>query len=525
MNKAKYAEWIRESRGKTKQEEFGRKICRYKVIDGRKVCAHYHRNEVGNWERGKNLPMNAETVLSIALFSYDRQNGSLPVQAKDRNERLFCALRPLQEFLGIELYSRSVHDALLIQVCRGIITFEEVPELEMQLEAEINGPNIPKWTDTELSRASLRHQTESIRNELYRINSPEEIRETVLASGIYFKTANRVLGERLEEMYKSRKRYPTAISLESAVYIYAPNNRQTYRRIYQSSGITREWLLDLCRHLRFDRKETNYVLRNAQMAELPEEPEPAESDPDMYYKEYLRKPVGERLRIMVLIASLVFPLRPEEFPPADYVLESFTHNEQGKKALALLNSLIDGSGQNQEELYLQLEDKLVQSEVFQTWSSYILSGRDYAQQEGLQVIWRDHKDEHREYFRPYYSLQADANQRKEISLLHYLTALFYTVLTGKFYKGEHTPEDRLSVERQFMKAGAGYAYTGSFFNYILETFLNPRPCAVKKKSKDGGRWTETSYYFRNDRNSKGLRKEVNSNIIREDLWATVLLDK
>ena len=525
MNKEKYAAWIRESRGKTKQEEFGRKICRYRAADGRKICAHYHRNEVGNWEKGKNLPMNAETVLSIALFAYDSQNGPLPEQAKDRNRRLLCALEPVKEFLGIDLYCRSLHDALLIQVCRGILTFEEVPDLELQLEAEINGPGIPKWTDTELMRASLTHETENIRNELYRISTPEEIRETVLASGVYFKTANRVLGERLEKMYEMRERYPDRISLESAVYIYAPNNRQTYRRIYQSSGITRDWLIDLCGHLRFDREEINYVLRNAQMAELPEEPEQPESDPDAHYREYLRRPVGERLRIMVLMASLVFLLSPEELPPVDYVLESFTHNDQGKKALALLDSLTDGSGQDQEGQYLQLEDKLVQSEVFQTWSSYILSGRDYAQQEGLLKIWMACKEEHREYFRPYYSPQADPNERREICLLHYLTALFYTVLTGKYYKGKFTQEDRLSVERQFVKAGADYTYTGRFFDHILEIFLNPQLCAVKKKSKEGRRWTETSYYYKCGGSGKRITQEVNSSRIREDLWETVLAAK
>ena len=529
MNKENYAAWIRASRGKTGQEKFGQTICHYRVRDGRKVCAHYHRNEVGNWEKGKNLPMNTETVLSIALFTYDRQYGP-PEREEERNRRLVSAQEKLSEFLGIDLYCRNLFDALMIQVCRGILTFEQVPELEAELESEINGPDAPAWSDRQLKEASLRRETESIRNTLYGIRSKEEIKRAVLSSRIFFRTATRTLGERLEETFYKRKRYPAKISLESAVYLYAPNNRQTYRRIYQSAGITRDWLLDLCFHLRFDRQETNYVLRNAHMAELSEDtkagPLEAEAESiDAHYESFARRPIGERLRIMVLLASQVFLLEPEEFPPADYLLESFSHNEQGKRAMTFLSSLLEEADPGREGEFRKLEERLTGSEDFQDWTHYLLSGRDYARKEGLQTVFEAYKDEHREYFRPYYSPQADPAVRREIATLHYLTALFYTVLTGKYYRGAYTQADQLSLERQFMKAGPAYRYTGRFFDQILRTFLSPGITRNRKRVRDGSRWKEEAFYCICDRNGRRLTKEVIGAEIRENLWETVLAAK
>ena len=134
MDKQKYSSWIRKIRGKISQEEFGRKICHFKNEKDIKVCSGYHRNEISNWEKGKNLPTNLETFISIALLDFDSCN---PKKEKDngyRNLRFQYVQNKMEQLLGQKLYCRCIHDVLLIQVCRDIINFNELLDMEPKLE-------------------------------------------------------------------------------------------------------------------------------------------------------------------------------------------------------------------------------------------------------------------------------------------------------------------------------------------------------------------------------------------------------
>ena len=563
VDKERYAAWIRSCRGKTKQKEFGEKIIRFKIEDGRKICATYHRNEVGNWEAGRNLPLNTETFLSIALFSYDSRTQKVPETNAERNNRLDYARKNMLNFLGVNLYCRNLLDALLIQVCRGILSFKDVPAMEEKLEALINEDTAVAMSEREKRFFSLRKETESIRNDLYLVERPEEIRDVVIKYLQFYKTANRVLGERLEEKYRSRQRYPEKMSLESAVCIYAPNNRATYKRIYLGSGITRDWLIDLCMHLRFNRSEINYALENAHMTLLSSALETRESfisdasnetagtmeygaqgytavgsgtwyqnleqvqsnGAVPHYEVFRYKPIEERLKVMVLIAAFVTEITSDYLPPVDLILESFTHNDQAKKAMLKLNSLTNNAVYSDEETYISLLTELRADDAFIAWTQYVLSVEDYARQKGKKASLEAYKNEYGQYYRMNLRFAANKKQQEETTKLHYMSALFFTVLTGRYFRGEYRKETRWEIEKQFLQSVTDYYYTYRFLDHVLSIFLSSGIHAEKKRRNRNGRWDEYNLYFICDAAGKPISRMVNDEIIMADLWETILAAK
>ena len=558
MNKERYVEWIRRSRGKCSKIEFCKSIIHYKVNGDKRECTHYHRNEVGNWEAGKNLPMSVETVLSIALFAYDHQMSEEPQDTTiARNERCGHARKCLYELLGVDLYSRNLHDALLIQVCRGIISFEDVLELEREIGNLIEETDDFKLTNEQKKRLSLQKETELIKNELYVVNDLSEIKDIVIKYRPFFITAERVLGERLEKKFKQRDRYPRKISLEEAVYVYAPNNRLTYKRIYRSSGITREWLIDLCIHLRFNRSEINYVLKNASMALLSDIPWTQESfiydnsdgvedhilngyqvsgqvgsgqwyqnmerifktDYVSHFHAFESMTVEKRLRIMILLATFVEDKNDVDLPPIDYLLESFTHNEQGKKTLAFLDKLISNACLTGEIAFFKLQNKLRKSKDYLNWTDYVSLSAEYFD---LDDILLEYKDECFVYYTVNCRGILNENEREEIIKLRYLAALFYTVLTGKYFDGKMTKEDLWSIRLQFRDSSIDYTQTFFFFENVLEIFLSSSIVTEQEKSRSG---EINTYYYICDRDGKPRTEKINFEILAEDLWQTALSPK
>lgn len=563
IDKERYAAWIRSCRGDTKQKEFGEKICRFKIENGRKICVNYHRNEVGNWEAGRNLPMSTETFLSIALFSYDKNTKKAPKTPKERERRLEYARRNMMDCLGVDLYCRNLLDALLIQVCRGILSFDDVPGMEEKLETLIGGDDADPISDTEKRLLSLQKQTESIRNELYLVERAENISDVICKYRQFYLTANRVLGVRLEKEFDGRQRYPEKMSLESAVCIYAPNNRITYRRIYQSCGITRDWLIDLCIHLRLNRDEINNTLDNAHMARLSDSlgsseyfisdesdktVENMEYDKHSYipvgssvwyqyleqdqnnrfvphYEAFRYEPIEKRLKIMVLLAAFVTEISSDCLPPVDIILESFTHNDQAKKSILLLDSLTDCVVSSDEETYLKLLAELRADKAFRAWTQYVLSVEDYATQKGKNAVLKALKNECAEYYRTNLKFEANTKQKEEVTRLHYLSALFFTVLTGRYYQGEYSKKTRWNIERQFLQSKTDYTYTYLFLDHILVMFLCNDIYNEKKRRNKSGRREEYNLYFIRDKAEKVISRKVNEEIIMADLWETVLAAK
>ena len=555
MNKERYVEWIRQSRGKCSKIEFGRSIIHYKFNGDQRICTPYHRNEITNWENGKNLPMSVETVLSIALFAYDHQ---MLVKQQDntilRNKRCNYARKCLFDQLGVDLYSRNLHDALLIQVCRRIISFKDVLKLEVELGKIIEGTDALKLSNEQKKKLSLQEETESIRKELYVVKDLHEFKNIITKYRLFFMTAERVLGERLESVFEKRNRYPRKISLEQAVLIYAPNNRQTYKRIYHSSGITRDWLIDLCIHLRFNRAEINYVLKNASMALLSDIPCTQESfiydnsdkldklklkrfhsgasvgsgqwyqnmekefttDYIAHFHAFVFMTIEKRLCIMILLATLVLEKNYDDLPPIDYLLESFTLNEQGKKTLAFLEKVISKANLKENIDYIRLQNRLQNNSDYLNWGDYVSLASNYFE---LEDILLDYKDECFDYYTINYKGVLNEKEREEILKLRYLAALFFTVLTGKYFSGTLSKEDLWNIKMQFRNCEIDYSQTYLFIENVLEIFLSNN--TVASQDMNDLEKIKTSYCIC-DQYGKPRSEKINFEILIEDLWQTVL---
>lgn len=182
MDRQAYINWIREVRGKMSQKEFGEKICHFKNEKGTKVCKTYHRNEIANWEKGKNVPLNLETFISIALLDFDNNHRDKSGSGY-RNLRFQYVRNKMKVILGQELYCRIVHEALLIQVCRDIITFEELLELEPELDRIVQSVDMDMCQKRDYA---LQRGTENIAGNLYGVTKKDEIISIIAESKMFF---------------------------------------------------------------------------------------------------------------------------------------------------------------------------------------------------------------------------------------------------------------------------------------------------------------------------------------------------
>ena len=493
--------WIREVRGEMTQVEFAKCVYHYEISAGQRECIPYHRNQIANWEKGRNKNFNTESFLSIALLDYDKQHPKKCETKQERNQRFLYAADLMKKMLGLELYCRNLHDALLIQVCRDVLSFQELLEKEKEYEERLKP--LADLHDSEYlplkekSRISLQRETETIRIKLYGISTQEELDELFEENRKFFFTANRVLGERFLKIYNSADRYPERLELEEAVQIYAPNYRDSYMRMFSSSGITREWLLDLCEHLRFSKEEKKQALENAHMQPLTEEECAAKTD----LVESMEWSLEEKLEIMLLFSLYVKMEKLETLAPVEYLTESFSLYKQGKGALKELKKLLCENKKIQDPddwVPEELEKQLLSSSGVYAWIECMRSGCSNIQNEKMETAFHEYRQEHQEYFELFTGSLENLNKGKmpvtdkenleEAKKLHYLAALFYTILTGKYYTGKVTGEDAQTIEIQFKKeekkepeSEINYIY--NFFTLVFWTFLEKEPLiAVTEKN-------------------------------------------
>ena len=415
MDKQKYSSWIRKIRGKISQEEFGRKICHFKNEKDIKVCSGYHRNEISNWEKGKNLPTNLETFISIALLDFDSCN---PKKEKDngyRNLRFQYVQNKMEQLLGQKLYCRCIHDVLLIQVCRDIINFNELLDMEPKLEQIIQ--DVDKEMKQKKNEYALQKKTNTIEKGMFQITSKEEIKEIVEELKIFFYTGTRTFGERMKECFKKRQRYIEMISFEEAVRIYAPNYRESYGRIFNSSSITRQWVIDLCIHLRFNRMELQTILKNAHFVPLSSHSE----DEEYYYRDQKQIPIGstfwyqymeknyqdkfpahfeylfslkliEKYKIAILLNIFISEmLYKENLVPIDYLLESFTKYDYGQIALKAIEQVLKDMDQNFDDIWGAIE-KLTNTlkAKIDPWFTYIFSSFYRLESDAAKKVYKEY---------------------------------------------------------------------------------------------------------------------------------------
>ena len=502
MKRQEYIEWIRNVRGKMSQTEFGKKVYHYRITKNNRQCLTYHRNEIRNWESGKSFPQNIETFLSIALLEYDQTHSCEYKNSMERNERFYYVREIMKQILEMDLYCRNLHDALLIQVCRGILSFQEVLDMEPELQEKIQN----LYLDTEEKREyALQRETENIRLDLYKINDKQDIEKVILANKVFFYTGNRAFGERFVKIYENRQRYPELLSLQEAVQIYAPNYRDSYSRIFFSDGMTRQWIIDLCLHLRFNWGETDKVLSNAHMLSLSDD----EKHPDLSHFVFFNDiSLEKKLMLLLLIATYVHQEVFEALPPVDYLLESFTIYSQGKKALKAIQNIADSVDPEEWDYhYLQNQLKVKVEE----WMAYIRSGYENITESYMKKVFESYKLEQNAYYDMSIGARLKEIFREDVGKLHYMAALFYTVLTGKDYQGELSQQDLDSIHMDFEHLGTETLYIYRFLSHVLGTFLNNEP--VSKDDKGG--------YYRHDSTGKKM-KALDWDEIIEDLWASII---
>lgn len=472
--------WIKGVRKKNKlsQTEFGKRVYQYVTAKSGKVCRNYHRNTIANWEAGREVPRDLESFLSIALLDYDWDHGPCK-NCDERNERYQYARELMRQMLGVDLYCRNLHDALLIQVCRAVISFEEVLELEPELDALIRKLNI----DREEKRGyALQTATEMIQRDLFQINGKEQIREVVEKNLVFFYTGNRTLGERWRWIYEGRDRYPEKLSMEEAVQIYAPNYQNSYKKLFFSSGMTRHWLLDLCIHLRFDRGELQAVLRYAHMAPLPDGSW-AEGDAvgqGSRFPEVYRMPLRKKLKLLLLITGYVAMEEWQALPPVDCILESFEQYDQGKTVLGRLDQWLSGID---PEAAIDWEDAYIQEQlapVIGDWDDYLRVGYEAAAiRTSVSRVYESHRNEHGVYYDMPDRKCRGIRNREEACRLRYAAALYYTVFLGKYFNGQLTEKDLRLIREQF--EDADYIY--KFISQFLGIFLDSRELLENREKK------------------------------------------
>lgn len=546
MNKQEYSLWIRSVRGEMTQDEFGKKIIHYyspkKGME--KICKTYHRNEVRLWEAGNSLPLNVETFISIALVEYDKNYKNSFVNNDERNKRLRFVSELIERILGIELYCRSLHDVLLIQVCRGVISFEDVLRLEPKYEECISSF---KLGSEEKRRIALKRETQNIQYDVYKIGSVEELDQLVSDYKIYFYTGNRTLGDHFNVLFENRIRYGYKVSIQDAVRIFAPNYRDSYTRIFTSSSITRQWLLDLCIHLRMNREEINTVLKYAHMVELSEN----KDDYEWFYREKftlksndswgasIEAPIGsgywykqlesrrienvvphfaffnewsldDKMRIALLMGNYIEQEYFDNLPPIDYILESFSElYPQGKAAIKRLNKILKMIDPNTWEYSHDLQNQL--NGQLAIWYEYLRSGCEYAESDILQNILDEYKHECVNYYEMYNLVNFTAIDTENALKLHYLAALIYTVFSGRYYDGELKQDDLNMIKYNIEKASNEGVYIAPFMVNFIGAFLDNRPVYVNGKGQ----------FYKVDKNGRN-RKPFDWEEVLEDLWASVI---
>lgn len=466
-------EWIRQLRQGMRQEKFCKHI--YVFRKNGSVCCNIHRNTLGNWETGKtSLPRDVETFLSLALWEYDHVicASEIPESAETwdidtRNRRYQHARTRLQKMLGVDLYCRNLHDAVLIQVTRGILTFEEVPAFESRLEQTLAQTVL---TTEERNLYAIERNTVSISSDLGRVNSREEL-ETLLTviHRNSFASANRIIGARLKKIYESRERYPKKVSLERAIANFAPNYRNSYVRMFTSSFISRSWLLDLCVHLKFDGTEINTMLEAAHMAEMTDGEWNRLQDSNA---SFLDMSVVDRFKIMLILGGYVRQMGElPEFPQAEHLLEAFSIYEQGAPVIVALDRLIEeeGNGDRQELEFDGIWAELEETQAYQTWFSYVeLEDAATSLDEVLQrVVLIDCK------------AYSDLNQRRmrqiadrgEVGLICFLVAMGYSVFMGRKYEGVLTEQDLQQMKKLFDMEDDLQRFIYSFLSTMFGIFL------------------------------------------------------
>lgn len=285
-NKKEYVDWICRVRKQCcfNQEEFGRRIVRFSSSkSGGRMYSTYGRGAVAHWEKGTHLPVNMETVISIALLDYaflhpnQDFSGNQHVSSRCRNMRLTYVASCVKKYLNRSLYCKNLGDVLIFQAVRGLFLLEEVPALEAWIHKEIFAGS-RKNTPEKVREYARRRDTRMLYDQLLEIEDKETFLQVLQEKKDFYSIGYRVVGERMKEEYETNYMADDGLDFQRAIRFYAPVYRDSYQHLFAADiRVSRRWLIDLCIQLHFSRESINSVLKNAQYAPLSDYSENPES--------------------------------------------------------------------------------------------------------------------------------------------------------------------------------------------------------------------------------------------------------
>ena len=280
--------------------------------------------------------------------------------------------------------------------------------------------------------------------------------------------------------------------------------------MFNGSFLSRDWLIDLCVHLRFNREEINAVLEATHNTTLADSEQLSDR-----YSHFREKTLSERLKVMLLNGLYLNASGLDQEPlPVDYLLDPFRPSyEVGKAVLRELSSYIDGFDYSE---YIDVE-RLSEQSFAMMWSEIV--EKPFLNEMFNYEIMKLYAEE-----TPFYSSfnrsQTDYidRYRNEAELIHFFAALSYTVLTGSLYEGSYNDSDLDEIRVLFQSDNASNQEIHNnifmFVSQILGTFLGS---AVPHETEDG------KFYVVNAATGRKSNRSIDLETIIEDLWESVLV--
>lgn len=270
------AEWIASVRRRSglSTELFAAKMIRFKDCKGKMQIVNYSKGSVSNWENGKNLPVYMEVVACIAMMDYDLKckSGQQPEQ-----ERYVYVTNLMSRYLNKRLYCKNILELLILQSARGLFPLEEIPAIRDELLQELVSDN-EKISDEEMNQFAMSRNTNTLFDILFQETSLEGIKEKVREYRHFYSVGYRALGKRIQLLYETHYAKDYCLDFNSAVGIYAPVYRVSFRTMNRERlEVSRHWLIDFALQLHFNRNDINSILSDAHYEELAEYDDNAES--------------------------------------------------------------------------------------------------------------------------------------------------------------------------------------------------------------------------------------------------------
>ena len=417
--------------------------------------------------------------------------------------------------LGLDLWCRNLHDALLIQVCRGLLSFEKLIDTENRLLWSIKQISL---TSEEKDEYAVERKTKAISEDLISTDNMEEVCRMIFFDyGSYFAAQHWLAGARVRRIYERRNRFhDLRIPLKTAVVNLAPNYSNSYNNMFNGSFLGREWLIDLCTHLRFSRDEIDEVMEATHNSMLGKKED--FSEPFSYFKD---KTLLERLKIMLLESLYLYMLdKTASVPPVDYMLDPFrTSYESGRSVMRQLDRFLDSYTADPDNMEDAEADDLSAQDFSETWMDVVERVR--GEEAFSPEIWDLYVSE----TPAYYELRAEQTAAmdtipRKVRLLHLFAAVSFTVLTGRQYSGKYTDADLDEIRLLF---NSGKEETKGLFNniymfisQILATFLG----TSQIYEDEGGQ-----YRIINPMTGQKSRRGLDLETITENLWESIVFIK